>query len=366
MPESVAMLAKAPCGRARAVPVRAAFVLALGLVGAPLAAQQVADPGTAPASAAPAGSPATADAPSPPLDRARELSSARAFAAGIADARLAGLDRTEAGPRLLLGADPRRVKGSVLVVAAAGYALGEHALDTALVVPFVEAGWDVQLVAAPLPPIGGRAAAALDPAWRRMLEARVEAAYRDIARPELPLFVVSVAAPIDVALSALDAIEGGPARLKLAGVVAVDAVRTAVSATSGRPGDDARATPAGSPEPDGEPAGEDVPAAGTDQTARPAPDDAAQAERAAERLAERLDALGVPVMLVTTEAGAPAAHRALVRALAEGGPSLRESRLPELGSRRTGLESGLVARVLGFFHHVAMPDDGGMAGAPSA
>lgn len=268
----------------------------------------------------------TADAPSgPTLDRRRELAAARGLAAGRLGARVIGVEDVAEGPVLVIAADPRHRRGSVILAGPAGFALGEHALEAALTDALAAAGFDSYTVQAPLLPAGRRAASSGDAAWTRLLQARVAAACRAVAHPEQPVFFLAVGTDMDLALPALDAVGAGPEMLKLAALVGIDAVPGRVGSTI-------------------DAAGESEPAS----------------------FAEALAARAVPLMLVTTSGAPRAPEFAVARALAVREASPRTVSLPELGPRRSGLETGLVQRVLGFFHHVLAPRDGASERAASA
>ena len=262
--------------------------------------------------------------PPAPLDRRRELAVARGLAARLPEARVVGADDAKAGPVLVIAADPRDRRGSVILVGPAGFALGEHALEAALTETLVVAGFDGYVVQAPLPPPGRRAALSGDAEWSTLLEARVAAACRAVVHAEQPVFVVVVGTDMNLALPALDAVGAGPQMLKLAALVGIDAV-------PGRTGAAGEAEPAPGP----------------------------------SSIAETLAARAVPLMLVTTFAAPRAPEFTVARELAARQRSPRTVSLPELGPRRTGLETGLVQRVLGFFHHVLEPEDGDSVRAAS-
>lgn len=271
------------------------------------------------------GEQAAESATRPILDRRRELAAARGLAAGRPDARVLGAEDVAQGPLLTIAADPRHRRGSVVLVGPAGFVLGEHALEAALTGALAAAGFDSYTVQAPLPPAGRRAARSGDAEWTRLLRARVAAACRAVAHADQPVFFVAVGTDMSLALPALDAVGAGPKMLKLAALVGIDAVP-----------------------------GGPVSASDTAEGSEPA------------SFAEALAARAVPLMLVTTSGAPRAPEFAVARALAVRQASPRTVSLPELGPRRSGLETGLVQRVLGFFHHVLAPRDGASGRAASA
>ena len=241
-------------------------------------------------------------------DGERPVIVARALAAKNPHRTLAFNDDQQTWPILSERAHRPPAKGSVLVTTPIGYVLDEHALQRHIAAEVPAAGWDVYVAQLPLTHAEDKQRP------DEFLKERLSKAFEVIDACDIPLIIVTTGPLLGEAIESLRNINGPCEELVLAGVISIDGFEM-------------------------EPIAPDVP-----------PDD-----ESFDPLAEIFRA-NIPLMDVTTSAQANARGQVSRRRLiAEHGVLYRQHVLYEIGPYATGLEDGLVQRMLGFMHSAIEP-----------